>query len=94
MIEPKTIKNFVFLIAYDDLINKSSKISEFKSLGFRLGVYNMKEAETKSIKLKGLVDYIYLRPSEVSNYSSLIEFAKSINLTIIENEQNSYKIYK
>lgn len=94
MIEPKTIKNFVFLIAYDDLINKSSKISEFKSLGFRLGVYNMKEAETKSIKLKGVVDYIYLRPSEVSNYGSLIEFAKSINLTIIENEQNSYKIYK
>ena len=94
MIEPKTIKNFVFLIAYDDLINKSTKISEFKSLGFRLGVYNMKEAETKSIKLKGVVDYIYLRPSEVSNYGSLIEFAKSINLTIIENEQNSYKIYK
>ena len=54
----------------------------------------MKEAETKSIKLKGVVDYIYLRPSEVSNYGSLIEFAKSINLTIIENEQNSYKIYK
>ena len=54
----------------------------------------MKDAETKSIKLKGIIDYLYLRPSEVSNYSGLLEFAKSIDTIVIENVQNNYKIYK
>lgn len=93
-IEPKTAKYFVFLIPYDDIIKKTSKIQEFKGLGFKLGVYNMKDAETKSIKLKGIVDYLYLRPSEVSNYSGLLEFAKSIDTIVIENVKNNYKIYK
>ena len=93
-IEPKTAKYFVFLIPYDDIIKKTSKIQEFKGLGFKLGVYNMKDAETKSIKLKGIIDYLYLRPSEVSNYSGLLEFAKSIDTIVIENVQNNYKIYK
>lgn len=94
IIEAKTIKYFVFLVPYDDIINKTTKIQEFKNLGFKIGVYNMKEAETKSIKLKGIIDYLYLRPSEVSNYSEIIKFAKSIDTIIIENEQNDYKIYK
>lgn len=94
VIEPKTRKYFVFLVPYDDLINKSARIQEFKNFGFKIGVYNMKDVESKSIKLKGIIDYIYLRPNEVSNYSGLLEFAKSIDVITIENEQDKYKIYK
>ncbi len=94
IIEPKTIKYFVFLIPYSDIIGNTARIQKFKNFGFKLGVYNMKEPEAKSVKLKGIIDYMYLRPSEVSNYSSLIEFAKSIDVIIIENEQKNYKIYK
>ncbi len=94
VIEPKTIKYFVFLIPYDDLINRTVRIQELKNMGFNLGVYDMKEVESKSIKLKGIINYLYLRQSEVSNYSELLEFAKSIDCIVIENEQKNYKIYK
>lgn len=94
VIEPKTINNYVFLIPYYEFMDRFSKINELSSLGFKLGVYDMKDVDLKSIKLKNIISYIYLKESEVSNYNSLINFAKSIDVIIIEENNNTYKIYK
>lgn len=94
IVEPKTIKNIVFLVPYKEFINRDVKVKELKNFGFKLGVYDFNTVESKSYKLKNVVDYVYFKHNKVSNYNSTIEFSKSIGVTIIENEGNAYKVYK
>lgn len=94
IVEPNTIKNLVFLVPYSEIIERDLKVKDLKVAGFKIGIYNMKDVESKSIKLKGLVDYVFLRPSEVTNYNGIVEFSREIDAIIIENNKNSYTIYK
>ena len=95
IIEPKTLNHFVFLVPYSELISRDIKVKELKNAGVMIGVYHLNTLEQKSIKLKGLVNYLFLKPSEVTNYESIINFSRSINATIVEEYDNgTYKIYK
>ncbi len=87
-------KYYVFLVPYEELLLRDVKVKEFKNLGYTIGVYNMNKVESKSVKLKGIVDYVYFRPSLVTDYNGIVNFARSIDTQIIENEKNSYKMYK
>lgn len=93
-IEPKTLKYFVFLIPYKEIIERDNNVNELRKHGIMLGVYNFKSVETKSIKLRNMINYVYIKKSNVANYESVVNFSKSIECTIIEENKNSYRIYK
>lgn len=94
IIEPKTLKHFIFLVPYEEIIDRTNKVLEMKKCGFKVGVYNMKTVESKSLKLKNIVDYVFIKTEEMINYEGVVKFARSLNSIIVENERNSYKIYK
>lgn len=94
IVEPKTIRNFVFLVPYKEFMNRDVKVKELKNYGFKLGVYDFNTVESKSLKLKGVIDYVYFKHNKVSNYNSIVEFSRNIGATIIENDGNTYKVYK
>ena len=94
IVEPKTIRNFVFLVPYKEFMNRDVKVKELKNYGFKLGVYDFNTVESKSIKLKNVIDYVYFKHNKVSNYNSIVEFSHNIGATIIENDGNTYKVYK
>lgn len=95
IIEPKTLNHFVFLVPYSEIISRDVKVKELRDAGVKIGVYHLNTLEQKSIKLKGLVEYVFLKPSEVTNYKSIIDFSRTINSIIVEeNDNKTYKIYK
>lgn len=94
IIEPKTLNHFIFLVSYDELITRDLKVKELINVGCKIGVYHLNTLEQKSIKLKGIVDYIFLKPDKVTNLESIINFSKTINATMILENNNSYKICK
>lgn len=95
IIEPKTLNHFVFLVPYSELISRDIKVKELKNAGVMIGGYHLNTLEQKSIKLKGLVNYLFLKPGEVTNYESIINFSRSINATIVEEYDNgTYKMYR
>lgn len=94
IVEPKTIRNFVFLVPYKEFMNRDVKVKELKNYGFKLGVYDFNTVEIKSLKLKNVIDYVYFKHNKVSNYNSIVEFSHNIGATIIENDGNTYKVYK
>ncbi len=95
IIEDKTLSHFVFLVPYSEIISRDAKVRELKDSGVKIGVYHLNTLEQKSIKLKGLVDYLFLKPSEVTNYESIVNFSRTINSIIVEENNNmTYKIYK
>ena len=94
IVEPKTIRNFVFLVPYKEFMNRDVKVKELKNYGFKLGVYDFNTVESKSLKLKNVIDYVYFKHNKVSNYNSIVEFSHNIGATIIENDGNTYKVYK
>lgn len=94
IVEPKTIKNFVFLVPYKEFMNRDVKVKELKNFGFKLGVYDFNTIESKSLKLKNVIDYVYFKCDQVSNYNSMIEFCHNVGTIIIENDGNSYKVFK
>ena len=94
IIEPKTFKYFIFLVPYKEIIERDNKVNELKKYGFKLGVYNFKVVESKSIKMKNMIDYVFIKTSNVANYEGVVNFSKSIDCIIIEKDKNSYRIYK
>lgn len=95
IIEDKTLSHFVFLVPYSEIISRDAKVRELKDSGVKIGVYHLNTLEQESIKLKGLVDYLFLKPSEVTNYESIVNFSRTINSIIVEENNNmTYKIYK
>ena len=41
-----------------------------------------------------MIDYVFIKTSNVANYEGVVNFSKSIDCIIIEKDKNSYRIYK